>query len=212
MKQNKLLGYYNYTVILTYIGMVFGFLGIVNVFDNNIFQAIICLLISGFCDMFDGAIAATKKRTMEEKSFGIQIDSLSDLICFGVLPSSIVYSMGNKTSVDFLICALYLLCCLIRLAYFNVDEQERQKNNTCARSIYFGLPVTLAALFIPLIYGITIILSLSTSKYLSTTIFLMSFLFLIPFQIKKPKIIGKICVALCGVVEILLISFAGIYA
>ena len=42
-------------------------------------------MAAGFCDMFDGKIASTRKRTRQEKRFGIQIDSLSDLACFGIM-------------------------------------------------------------------------------------------------------------------------------
>ena len=51
-QKQKLLGYYNYTVILTYIGMLTGFIGIVYAFEKNTFGAVICLMIAGFCDMF----------------------------------------------------------------------------------------------------------------------------------------------------------------
>ena len=50
----------HYTVILTYIGMLTGFIGIVYAFEKNTFGAVICLMIAGFCDMFDGTIASTK--------------------------------------------------------------------------------------------------------------------------------------------------------
>ena len=53
-------------------------------------------MIAGLCDMFDGKIASTMERTRQEKRFGVQIDSLSDLICFGVLPALIVYSGGGR--------------------------------------------------------------------------------------------------------------------
>ena len=86
-----MLGIYNYTVILTYLGMLSGFAGILFLLNGNVRGALICLMISGVCDMFDGKVASTKKdRTRSEKRFGIQIDSLSDLICFGVLPALIV--------------------------------------------------------------------------------------------------------------------------
>lgn len=208
-REEKLLGYYNYTVVLTYIGMLTGFIGIVYAFEGNSFQAVICLMIAGFCDMFDGAIASTnKKRTEQEKCFGIQIDSLSDLICFGVLPASIVYSMSSHNYIVLAISAMYVLCALIRLAYFNVDEQERQKKCAGSRELYYGLPVTLSALILPTIYGIS---SLSSRKmYVSLTISLLvtSVLFLLPFPLKKPRLIGKICVVLCGLAEVMLVSFA----
>ena len=207
----KLLGYYNYTVILTYIGMLTGFIGIVYAFEGNSPQAVICLMIAGFCDMFDGTIASTNKnRTEQEKCFGIQIDSLSDLICFGVLPASVVYSMSNRNYLVLAISAMYVLCALIRLAYFNVDEQERQKKCAGSRELYYGLPVTLSALILPTIYGINSFIS--SKMYISLTISLLvtSVLFLLPFPLKKPRAFGKICVVLCGLAEVMLISFASL--
>ena len=85
-----MIGYYNYTVILTYVGMLFGFAGITYVGSGNLKMALICLLMAGLCDMFDGKVASTRERTKQEKRFGVQIDSLSDLICFGGLPAVIV--------------------------------------------------------------------------------------------------------------------------
>ncbi|MCQ2537978.1 MAG: CDP-alcohol phosphatidyltransferase family protein [Lachnospiraceae bacterium] len=208
MKQSKLLGYYNYTVVLTYIGMLTGFIGIVLAFEGNLFNSIICLMIAGFCDMFDGAIASTnKKRTEQEKCFGIQIDSLSDLICFGVLPASIVYSISDKNSIVLAISAMYVLSALIRLAYFNVDEQDRQKKCSGPRELYYGLPVTLSALIIPIVYGITTLFSLDMRIPVTVSLFVTGILFLLPFPLKKPKIIGKICVLVCGLVEVLLMVF-----
>ncbi len=204
----KLLGFYNYTVILTYIGMLSGFMGVVYTFEGNSLAAVICLMFAGFCDMFDGTIASTRKRTDQEKNFGIQIDSLSDLICFGVLPACLVYKLNGNSTLVLGIAAMYVLCGLIRLAYFNVDEQERQKNNSESRKIYYGMPVTLAALFVPLVYGIINACSLESYTGLAVTIFIMAFLFLLPFRLKKPKFFGKICMVLCGILEIFLVLFA----
>jgi len=85
-----MIGFYNYTVILTYIGTMFGFVGMTYAWSGNLKMSLICLMVAGLCDMFDGKIASTMERTKPEKRFGIQIDSLSDLICFGVLPAVIV--------------------------------------------------------------------------------------------------------------------------
>ncbi|MCR4962549.1 MAG: CDP-alcohol phosphatidyltransferase family protein [Firmicutes bacterium] len=208
MQQKKLLGYYNYTVILTYIGVLIGFIGIVYAFENHVFRAVICLMIAGFCDMFDGTVATTKIRTEQEKCFGIQIDSFSDLICFGVLPASIVYSLNAGRSLVLTVCLLYLLCALIRLAYFNVDEQERQKNSDAPREVYSGLPVTLSALFLPLVYGATELFSWRPSIAPTAALLVMALLFLLPFPLKKPKLIGKICMVLCGILEIGFVLFA----
>ncbi len=207
-QKQKLLGYYNYTVILTYIGMLTGFIGIIYAFENNTFGAIICLMAAGFCDMFDGTIASTKERTQQEKYFGIQIDSLSDLICFGVLPAIIVYSQNRGNHIILAICALYLLCALIRLAYFNVDEQERQQSSDTLREIYYGLPVTMSALFLPVVHGAVCMFSWRPSIALTASELTMAIMFLIPFPLRKPKLIGKICIILCGFLEVAFVLFA----
>lgn len=210
--RQKLLGYYNYTVILTYIGMLTGFIGIVYAFENKIYSAVICLMISGFCDMFDGAIASTKVRTRQEKCFGIQIDSFSDLICFGVLPALIVYSQNKGMNIVLAICALYLLCALIRLAYFNVDEQDRQQNSDASREVYYGLPVTLSALFLPVVHGAVSVFSWKTDLAPTAALLIMAVLFLTPFPLRKPKVIGKLCMVICGILEfgLVLLTFDGV--
>ena len=85
-----MIGFYNYTVILTYVSLIISSIGICFAGAGKPYLAIFCLILSGICDMFDGKIASTMKRTRAEKRFGIQIDSLSDVICFGVLPAVIV--------------------------------------------------------------------------------------------------------------------------
>lgn len=201
-KKQKLLGYYNYTVILTYIGMLTGFIGIIYAFENSISGSVICLMISGFCDMLDGTIASTKERTQQEKCFGIQIDSFSDLICFGVLPAIIVYSQNKHNQIVLIICSLYLLCALIRLAYFNVDEQERQQSSDISREIYYGLPVTLSALFLPTVHSAVGLFSWKPTIVPTAALLTMAIMFLLPFPLRKPKLIGKICVILCGILVI----------
>ena len=203
----KLLGYYNYTVIMTYIGMLIGFIGIAFAFENNITRAVICLLVSGFFDMFDGAIASTRKRTQQEKCFGIQIDSFSDLVCFGVLPAIIVYSQSGSNRIVLCVSALYLLCALIRLAFFNVDEQDRQQNCSTAREIYYGLPVTIAALIIPIVYSAVCLFSWNIVAIQAIILLIMAILFLLPFQLRKPKLPGKSCLLLCGVFAVWFVIF-----
>mgnify|MGYP000143423575 CR=1 FL=1 len=77
--------------------------------------------------MFDGKIARTKKnRTEEEKCFGIQIDSLADIVCFGILPIVLGFKLGMCHVYGIAILLFYGLAGLIRLAYFNVMEEKRQ--------------------------------------------------------------------------------------
>lgn len=193
-KENKpmlLIGYYNYTVILTYIGMFVGFTGILFATKNKIPNALLCLMVSGFCDMFDGGIASTRKRTMQEKRFGIQIDSLSDLICFGVLPALIVNSQTDS-KLNLWICGVYVLCALIRLGYFNVDEEERQDKSDEGRKYYKGMPVTLMAIILPFT-------SMELSEKNLFVLAAASIAFLLPVEIKKPNGTAKIIMLTLGV-------------
>lgn len=182
-----MLGFYNYTVILTYLGMLTGFVGITCAFSGNIRGALFCLVIAGVCDMFDGKIASTMERTRQEKRFGVQIDSLSDLICFGVLPALIVYA-GSGGKLRLIPCALYVLCALIRLAWFNVDEEERQDREGGRRKIYLGLPVTTAAVIYPLLLSFGWKYHWPLQTLLPLVMLLTAAAFLTPFRLKKPSL------------------------
>ncbi len=122
-----MLGFYDYTVVLTYISLAISVAGMTRAFEGDFKVAILCLAMSGLCDMFDGKIARTKKnRTEDEKKFGIQIDSLCDVVCFGVFPAIICYCLGMNRIPGIMILCLYCVASVIRLGYFNVMEEKRQ--------------------------------------------------------------------------------------
>ena len=194
-----MLGFYNYTVILTYVSLLISSIGIYLAAAGQPFYALCCLLASGICDMFDGKIASTMKRTKSEKRFGIQIDSLSDVICFGVLPAVIVL-MPNRNHILYIaISAIYLLCALIRLAWFNVNEEERQSSEDGARKEYLGLPVTTSAVLVPLFMGIGHLFSLHLDMVYPWLILAMAVAFLTPFRLKKPHLVGKLILIALGI-------------
>jgi len=149
----RLIGFYNYTVVLTYISLISSLVGMRFAYVGKIGLAIACLAFSGFCDMFDGVVARTKKnRTNDEKNFGIQLDSLCDVVCFGVLPAVILYFCGVNTVYGIAILVFYALCAVIRLAFFNVLETKRQMTESGCAKEYRGLPVTSSAIIFPAAY------------------------------------------------------------
>lgn len=186
----KFIGFYSYTVILTYLSLISGFLGILAATQDEPGLAVGCLGFSGICDMFDGMVARSKKnRTADEKSFGIQLDSLCDVICFGVLPGVFLYFSGLQTPWGIGIAVFYVLCALIRLAFFNVIESKQQeKEDGCAKS-YRGLPVTTAAIVFPAVYVMSRILPdpAMTITYHAVPV-IMGFLFIADFRVPKPDI------------------------
>ena len=201
MEKKKVIGFYDYTVVLTYAGMLFAFVGILDSLRQNFTGAIICLMMAGVCDMFDGAVASTKDRNCYEKHFGIEIDSMCDLISFGVLPAIFVFMITGQAPIAGLLGGGYVLCALIRLAYYNVQEYDRQKRTTGKRETFLGVPVTTIAIVLPLLYLIKDQFNLkSTISYLVLTI-LVAVGFVSGIEIKKPKLAGKIVMIIFGALE-----------
>lgn len=203
-----MIGFYDYTVILTYLGFASGMLGIYLSITGRPFAAIICLMFSGLCDMFDGKVARTKKkRTVEERNFGVQLDSLSDLVCFGVLPAMIGYSLGIKETYLVPLLIFYPLAALIRLAYFNMLEVIR--NSTTPVKQYTGLPVTSAALIFPFLYIFKKFIGCYFPYVYAGLLLLVGILFITKIKIKKPGVKMMILFIIIGVIEVLLIITVG---
>lgn len=193
-----MIGFYNYTVVLTYTGTLFGFLGLQYIVLGQLKQALLCLMAAGLCDMFDGKVASTRKRTQQEKRFGIQIDSLSDLVCFGVLPAQISIHCSASKEAAIVISLVYLLCALIRLAWFNVDEEQRQTHSKEPREYYLGLPVTASALILPFLIGIGKMINIPFAEVSHALMLLIAFGFLTPFQLRKPRSTGILVLMFVG--------------
>lgn len=223
-----MLGVYNYTVVLTYLGMLFACAGIHFAFSNSdrsFILSLLCLMIAGVMDMFDGKVASTKKdRTPSEKLFGIQIDSMADIISYGVLPALLVYKLSIGDSlyphvypigvrVTMVVCALYLLCALIRLSFFNVDEMERQNKTSESRHEYKGLPVTSVALILPAVFIISYFAGSRRPPIVPSTVLLafMGIAFITPFKMIKPGLAGKIFMIAIGLAELILLFLGKSY-
>lgn len=145
-----IIGKYNKSVILTYAGVVMAAAGIFLALDGlYIRYAVMLLIIAGICDLFDGKIARAVKRTEEEKSFGVQIDSLADMVDFVAFPVILLYCLtGDNKWYHYLIYIVYILSAVIRLGYFNITAEGRQTEEPVSH--YSGLPVTYAAMIFPL--------------------------------------------------------------
>ncbi len=199
-----MVGFYNYTVVLTYIGLLSSLLGIFLAFTGNIGGAVICLLVSGMCDMFDGKIARTKKnRTEHEKAFGIQIDSLCDVICFGVFPAILSIAVGAVHIWQLTIAALFCLCGVIRLAYFNVLEGTRQSASDEKCTGYLGVPITTSALLVPLLMCFRNLLGEHLALAYSVLLLVMGICYIAPLHVKKPGKVGCVIMILIGIIVLI---------
>ena len=144
----KIVGFCNPSVILTYIGMSFAVAGMFLAVRGMVNYAFICLVLCGICDLFDGMVARKFKRSEDEKAFGIELDSLVDVLSFIALPVTIFVSIGFNSPLHLIIYILYSIAGIARLGYFNVVTAD----GDCPVKYYSGLPITYAALVFSLMY------------------------------------------------------------
>ena len=104
---------------LTIIGVCIGLSSIKFAMDQNYGFSIIALLISGILDTLDGRIARLIKGTSK---VGKELDSLTDVVSFGVAPAFIMYfwTLNELGKLGWLIVLVYVVCCALRLARFNI--------------------------------------------------------------------------------------------
>ena len=201
-----MIGIYDYTVILTYLSVCSTVAGIFFAFKEHSFLAIICLMLSGLFDMFDGRVARTKKRTQQEINYGIQIDSLADVLAFGVLPVCIGYSVGMDEWYYLPIFFMFVLGALIRLAHFNVNEEEVAKTAKGRSTSFIGLPTTSVALLLPFIYSIKSLCANTFEYVYAGTLLIISLLFVLKRNfVKKPDNKKMYLFILVGALEIVII-------
>lgn len=180
-----IIGYFRKCDLITMLGTSLGFLGITFSFKSQYSLAIICLILCGICDAFDGTIARKYKYSNEAKEYGVQLDSLSDVICFGIFPAVLTVSLNNST-ISIIICIIYMLCGVIRLAYFNMLHTT----NTGKKGIYIGIPITVIAGIYPLSYIIFKTINFSLLKLIMPYILLITgLLFISKIEIKKPDVV-----------------------
>lgn len=141
MRKKKGKGIYILPNILTSISLFSGFYSIVSTIDRKFIYASITIFISGIFDMLDGRVA---RLTGSSSRFGVEYDSLCDLIAFGVAPGLLVYLWALKGYGRFgwLAAFLYVACGALRLARFNIQIDNTQKKH------FLGLPIPAAAITI----------------------------------------------------------------
>lgn len=207
----KVIGFYDYTVVLTFLSLLSSVFGMTQAMDGHFRIALICLALSGLCDTFDGKIARTKKdRTGDQKLYGIQLDSLCDMVCFGVFPAMICYLMGLNGVVSIAVLCYFVLCGVIRLAYFNVLETNRQTGDSDEEKVYHGLPITSIAVILPLVFVAGIFVGDAVFQWmLLGTMLVVGTLYIVNFRMRKPKdwiIFVLIGIVACAVIAVLLFS------
>ena len=145
----KIIGYYRDCDFLTMTGTSMALLGIVFAINGNKLLPIFCLILSGICDAFDGKLARRRESTKEQNVYGVQLDSLSDLISFGVFPLVLTVTCLPKNCYLAWVAMIFdSLCGMIRLAYFNTLDIC----NKSEKGYFIGAPITTISIIYPIVY------------------------------------------------------------
>lgn len=158
--------------VITLVNLSFGAFAIIFVLHSNFHTALLFITFAAVFDRLDGYIA---RKFHIESDLGKQLDSLSDIISFGVAPAlllyqSVLYTFG-MTGAMFTI--LYIACGAIRLARFNIME---------AQGYFIGLPITAAGCLMTLSY---LFIGYVPAYYFMFITLILSLLMIGTFKIRK---------------------------
>lgn len=175
--------------IITFMEIGLTVLGIFFCFQSKLEFSIILLVLAGICDAFDGTFA--KKINKNENLYGVELDSLADIVSFGIFPVCIYLAMGFDNFIEIILYVAFIICGITRLAYYNVKSADQE--------YFHGIPITCSSIILPILFLITrneIIFCLSLC--------ILSALYVVDIRIKKLGTKGKIFLAIAGVLTIIL--------
>lgn len=130
---------------ITVVGLFCGFLAIINSFRGNFDHAVICVILAAVFDGLDGRVA---RRLNATSAFGLEFDSLCDLVAFGVAPALAVYCWCFAHTADelgVLASFLFVACSATRLARFNITSSTPTQPTESKRH-FQGMPTPAAAI------------------------------------------------------------------
>ena len=144
-----------------------GLLSIFYSINSQFLTASIFILGAVLLDFLDGFIAKALKETTE---LGKELDSLADIISFGIAPAVFGFMLVEKSVVFILVLIVFVLCGILRLARFNVTKLEH----------FEGMPVTINGIIFPLIYFLKVPFYFYPIIYVLSSILMIS-----TFKLKK---------------------------
>ncbi|HJB22852.1 MAG TPA: CDP-alcohol phosphatidyltransferase family protein [Candidatus Jeotgalibaca pullicola] len=180
---------------LSFIGLFFSILSIYTIMTGNISRAIMLMVVSVICDLFDGKFANQFERTLEEKQMGEYVDSFVDMISFIALPIVLLLSITEYSIFALFISIFYAVMGIHRLGYFHITKEEQLDSE--GNYFYFiGVPVAYISLIIPIIYTVCILFQATHTLFFQVLLqmiyIIMALMFVWNHPIPKPR--GKMYV------------------
>jgi len=157
--------------LFTLLNLSLGILSMLFIFENDYYMSSLLIILAALFDRFDGLLARKFNAT---SNLGKELDSLCDLISFGVAPSILVWHIKliNIGIIGIIITILYAIAGAYRLARYNTTEFH---------GIYLGIPITLSG-------GIVAIASLYTIRYNMNIYILALFMLFLSYSMVSTKI------------------------
>jgi len=190
---------------ITLLGVICAITGMLLCFIGHPGFAAVLLAVSGICDGFDGYFAKKVRKPHQSSEYGVELDSLADIVCAGVFPVILSMSLGFTKWYSLIIYVLFIMCGITRLTYYNVNSSDK--------NFFNGVPITVSAFLIPSVYFI--FRNAVESKWfmiaLMAAFLILSISYVTNVKIKKPtlqertiwSVIGFI---ICAVVVFLLVK------
>ncbi len=202
------IGYYSIANGVTLFGLISSITACFLAANGNIKFAVYMLFLAGLCDIFDGRIArATQNRTPKQEYYGVQLDSLCDVISFGVTPCFIAFSFGFKGWLDVLIYGIFIICGAIRLAYFNMLANFKPQNKN---KFYRGVPIPVSTIVITVLFLLTTFIKASvTVWFFRIALLALAISYILNIKIRKPNLKQGGIILLAEIILLLILVIAG---
>ncbi|MBO5403191.1 MAG: CDP-alcohol phosphatidyltransferase family protein [Clostridia bacterium] len=198
------IGFINLANVITLGGLCSSALAVFCAANHDYCLALTFFLLAGICDMTDGTAARRSKgRSDRAKVYGIQLDSLCDMVSFGVTPCMIAWFLGYDSFIDIIVYMLFLIASATRLAYFNTLTME--KADLSSKS-FVGMPIpfscfSTAVLMMMLSFGLA---PAGMAWAFRVVYLLVAMLYVLRIKIPKPPLkIAIIFGALIAVIYVL---------
>lgn len=180
--------------IVSFLGLICAVVGMYLCYVHKVSYAVLLLAIAGIFDGFDGSFAKKYRKPDANPEYGVQLDSLIDIVSSGVFPIVVCFSLGFTNFYNVIFYIIFIICGITRLTYYNVNSSDKK---------YFcGLPITCSTFVIPIVYFIT-----KNSIVYMISLLTLSILYISNIKISKPKLSLRVVSSLLGLIIIITMCY-----
>jgi CDP-diacylglycerol--serine O-phosphatidyltransferase len=161
--------------IFTFANLACGVLSLLATFNSNYKGACLFIILAGFIDRYDGRVA---RYLNVSSDIGKELDSLADLVSFGVAPSILVFNLYNFVNlgiIGYILVIIFPIAGAYRLARYNA---------TAFTNVFSGVPITIAGTFLAL-YSLITLNNNNNSILTIILVLMLSYLMVSKFKFKK---------------------------